>query len=108
MKELALKVFIAASVIAPPAIAGDFEGSIKMGLFEDEEAVMERVKINIVEAIEIAKKKTDGFIMEAELEKEDGYLVWGIEFLDKNNKKQELYIDPVTGEVLSMEQGGKQ
>ncbi|HAZ60889.1 MAG TPA: hypothetical protein DCY89_04865 [Gammaproteobacteria bacterium] len=107
MKELTITAFIAASVIAPPAIAGDFQGSIKMGHFDDEEAVMEQVKVDIVQAIEIAKKKVDGFIVEAELEKEDGYLVWGMEFLGKNNKKHELYIDPVTGEVLAMEQEGK-
>ena len=101
MKELAITAFIAASLIASPAIAGDFKGSIEMGLFEDEDAVIDRVKISIVEAIEIAKKKIDGYVIEAELEKEDGYLVWEIEFLDKNKKKHKIHVDPVTGEVLS-------
>jgi len=101
MKKSVIMAFIAASLIASPVIAGDFKGSIKMGLFEDEDTVIDRVKINIVEAIEIAKKKIDGYVIEAELEKEDGYLVWEIEFLDKNKKEHEIHVDPVTGEVFS-------
>ena len=101
MKRLVIMAFVAASLIASPAIAGDSKGSIKMGLFEDEVTAIDRVKINIVEAIEIAKKKIDGYVIEAELEKEDGYLMWEIEFIDKNKKEHEIHVDPVTGEVLS-------
>jgi len=101
MKNLAIMAFIAASLIIAPAIAGGFKGSIKLGLFDDEDTVIDQVKIGIVEAIDIAKKKIDGFITEAELEKKDGYLVWEVEFLDKNKVEHKIHVDPVTGEVLS-------
>ncbi len=59
-----------------------------------------QVKISIEEAIKIAKQKIDGQVFEAELEKENDYLVWDIDILDKNKMKREVIVDPVTGEVL--------
>lgn len=103
MKKVVIMVFITASLIATQAIAGDFKGSIKMGVFEAEGTAIEQVKISIVEAIEIAKKRLDGWVVEAKLEKEEGYLVWEIEILDKNKKEHEIIVDPVTGDVLYQE-----
>lgn len=59
-----------------------------------------QVKISIEEAIKIAKQKIDGQVFKAELEKENDYLVWDIDILDKNKMKREVIVDPVTGEVL--------
>lgn len=102
MKKVAIMVFVTVSLIAAQAISGDFKGSIKMGFGEKAQAVtsIEQVKISIEQAIEIAKKRVDGRVFEAELEKEYGYLVWDIDILDKNKEKHEIVVDPVTGDVL--------
>ncbi len=58
-------------------------------------------RITIGQAISIAEKEANGEAVEAELEKEDGRMVYDIDVLTPSGK-MEVFIDPETGRVLSV------
>ncbi|MBM7606327.1 putative membrane protein YkoI [Metabacillus crassostreae] len=55
------------------------------------------------EAIEIAKKKITGKLVEIELDEDDGRYEYEMEF-DTSDGERDITIDAVTGEVLELEQ----
>ncbi len=59
-------------------------------------------ELTLTEAIAIAEAETGGTAIEAEWEMEDGMRLIEVAVLDGSDET-ELTIDPVTGEVLSME-----
>jgi len=59
-----------------------------------------RAKISMEEARAIALKKVSGVILEEELEKEDGKLMYSFDIRDQNGKVFDVEIDAITGEVL--------
>ena len=59
-------------------------------------------ELTLTEAIAIAEAETGGAAIEAEWEMEDGVRLIEVAVLDGSDET-ELTIDPVTGEVLSME-----
>ncbi len=58
-------------------------------------------RITIGQAIVIAEKETNGEAVEAELEKEDGRVVYDVDVLTPSGK-MEVFIDPENGAVLSV------
>lgn len=54
------------------------------------------IKVTMTDAITKAKAMQSGTIVKAKLEKEDGKLVYEIEFLD-NGKEMEVMVDAVSG-----------
>jgi len=81
MKKCVLLVSAAVLLVSTNLMAGDFKGSIKMGLFESETKAMKQVKVPICQAIEAAKAAVPGQVVEAEVEEEDGYLVYKVKIL---------------------------
>lgn len=78
-------------------------GSAQAGIFDKNDFSAEelaKVKITIVEAISKAQTKQSGTPVEAKLEKEDGKIVYDIEFYE-NGKEVEMVVDAITGEVES-------
>lgn len=57
-------------------------------------------KISIQDAIAIATKAAEGKVIEAALDREDGFLVYEIEVLMPHQIKKELLIDAGDGKVL--------
>jgi uncharacterized membrane protein YkoI len=62
-----------------------------------------RVKITIEQARKIALEKVKGTIIEEELEKENGRLIYSIEIREENKKVQDVEVDAVTGEIVKVE-----
>lgn len=96
---------IAALSVGVPAVAN-------AGLLGDKDDEMKtsqvsQVKVSITDAIQKAQAKHSGTIVKAELEDEDGRLVYEIEYLD-NDKETEMLVDAMTGEVTSGEDGEKE
>lgn len=60
-------------------------------------------KVTMEEAIQTAKTKFPGRVMEAELESEDGALVYEVEIVSASGETQEIEIDAQSGKVLSNE-----
>ena len=63
-------------------------------------AQMSQVKVSITDAIQKSLKKHHGTVVSADLENEDGRLVYEIEYLN-DGKEMEVLVDAVTGEVMS-------
>lgn len=59
-------------------------------------------RITIGQAILIAEKETGGEAIEAELDEEDGVLIYEVEVL-RDQTEIEVSINPETGDILSIE-----
>lgn len=71
------------------------------GMFDSDDFSTEQlatVKVSMTDAIAKAKALQSGTVVKAKLEKEDGKLVYEIEFLD-NGKEMEVMVDAVSGNV---------
>jgi len=100
MKKLLLSTVVAGLLVGSSAVADDFKGSIRMGLFDSEKKAMHKVTVSMIQAIEAAKKSIDGQVVKAKLDEEDDYLVYEVKIIDKNGKKVEVLVDPVTAKIL--------
>ncbi len=77
-------------------------GTAMAGMLDDDVNAkqLETVKVSITDAIAKAKAKQTGTVIKAELEDEDGKLVYEVEFMD-NGEEKEMLVDAITGEVMS-------
>ncbi len=75
------------------------KGTIKLSGQTDSER-LKLAKISLVDAIQKATKKNNGKATEAELEEENGFLVFSVEVLGKDQRKRKVYVDAGTGEIL--------
>ncbi len=57
----------------------------------------------IQQASELALNIVPGTIIEAELEREDGVLIWEVEVVNGENQTVELMLDAMSGELLGQE-----
>jgi len=74
---------------------------------EDEEVSPEerkRVKISADQARKTALERVAGTIVEEELEKENGRIVYSIEIRDKNQKVFDVEVDAETGAIVNVEE----
>lgn len=94
----------AASLMTTAVMADDdFEGSIKMSLFESEHKAMREVKISMINAIKAAKAKASGRVIKAKLDEEDHYLIYKIKLVSDKGEKTEVIVDPVSAKVLKID-----
>ncbi len=61
-------------------------------------------KISFDQAIQKALAAVKGKVLEAELEEEDGFLVYEVEIVGQNRSVTEVMVDAGNGEILAMEQ----
>ncbi len=54
--------------------------------------------------LQISRERVQGYILEVELEQEDGRLIYEIEILDEKGLAWEIELDARTGEILKQEQ----
>ena len=60
--------------------------------------------ISIEQAIETAKGKVSGKVIEAELETEHDTTVWEVEIVTSKNELFEVHIDAASGKVIDVEE----
>lgn len=58
-------------------------------------------EIDMANAASIAYQHSAGSIIEAELEKDDGSLIWEVEMVDESNNLIKFELDGMSGEILS-------
>jgi len=63
-----------------------------------------KAKVTIDEAIKTASEKVPGKVVEAELEKKHGTLVWEVEVVTAENKVVEVHIDAESGALIDVEE----
>ena len=96
-------VLIALIVIgAVPAEQANLTGSIQVKS-HDEVVLAEMAKIPLVSAVDIALKIVPGKACKAELENENGYLVYGVEIAKSDSQITEVKVDAGNGKVLKIE-----
>lgn len=61
------------------------------------------VSTDLKTAAELALSNVPGMIIEAELDKDNGHLVWEIEIVDQNQQRVSIELDGQTGEILEQE-----
>jgi uncharacterized membrane protein YkoI len=63
-----------------------------------------QVKVPFDQAAQTAVQKVAGKVIEVELEKADGKVVWEVEILTADGKLEELYVDAVAGGVVEVKE----
>lgn len=104
MKKSILSIVGIMSIMTTLSLADDFKGSIKKGFFESEHTAIKKVTVPMIKAIQVAKSATSGQVVKAELEEEDGYIVYKIIILDSKGDEQKILVDPVTAKILKSEE----
>lgn len=81
--------------------------SDEKGKEEDESKVADlakTAKVTIQDAIKTASEKMAGTVVEAELERKHGKIVWEIEIVGADGKVTEVHIDAASGAVIDTEE----
>ena len=68
-------------------------------LFETNTDLIATAKITLEEAVRHALLSVPGKVVEAEIVKEDGRIVYEIEIVDRTNKTQKVYVDAQNGQT---------
>ena len=68
-----------------------------------ETALAQMEKVSLDSAVKTALKAVPGKVLKAELENENGYLVYGIEIARADNQMVDVKIDAGNGKVLKLE-----
>ena len=95
-----LAIVPAAEVSETPQIKGT------IAVQDDSKAVLSLARIPIEHALEAAAKVVTGKVVKAELDEEDGFLVWEVEVISPNSGKTELLLDAGDGSVLRTKRSG--
>lgn len=94
------------ALVSSPIFADDIKGSIKVGVGKEDD-YPNLAKITLEDAVKAALTKVPGKAVEAELDKEDGYLVYEVKIVSADKKKHELKVDAGTKEILKSEEKNK-
>jgi uncharacterized membrane protein YkoI len=99
-----IKSTIYSALIAGLCVAG-LIASASAGDKEDQAKLEAKAKVTKAEAQKIALAKVpNGTVKDAELEEEDGKLIWSFDITTPNSKDiTEVNVDAKTGEVVSVE-----
>lgn len=81
-----------------------YKGSISVGQAQESD-LPGLAKLSFEEAMRAALARIPGNVLKAELEDENGYLVYGIEVVSGDRSMTEVKVDAGTGAILSLEKG---
>ena len=70
---------------------------------DDEKVSLENIAVSMEQATAIALEQVAGTAVGAEVESEDGKLIWEVEVQNENGEIYEVEIDAVTATVLEVE-----
>ncbi|WP_342346425.1 PepSY domain-containing protein [uncultured Nitrospira sp.] len=103
---LALTMFLGLLLVSLP---NDSEAKKEKGDKEKEMVELATTtKVSIEEAIKVVKEKMPGTVIEAELEKEEGKIVWEVKVVTATGELKEVFVDVQTGQFVQIEEKPKQ
>ena len=79
------------------------ENSRSTPLRDDDAAQLQEAEIDILQAMRIALGQQDGDIVEVDLDDENGTTIWDVAVRVASGDDRDLYIDAVTGELVSID-----
>lgn len=94
-------VLCVTAVLISPAWSDD-KGKGKMDEVKEAVEMAAAAKVTVDQAIKTASEKVSGKVIEAELEKKSGRLVWEVEVVTADNKLMEIIIDAASGTVVNV------
>jgi len=106
MKQLVgiMAVAIGIVLVLNGPVWSDQKGKGKKDESKETVEMASRAKVTIDQAIKTASEKVPGKLVEAELEKKHGTLVWEVEVVTAENKVVEVHIDAESGAVIDVEE----
>jgi uncharacterized membrane protein YkoI len=78
-------------------------GCPAFAMFESNGELVTAARLTLDEAVKIAVMAIPGRAVEAQIEKEDGKIVYQVDILDVNNKTHTVYVDAITGRLVKVE-----
>ena len=90
----------AANQVVTVEIDGQTGEILSTSTDDDDEAIALVNAVDLSQAINIVKAVEQGAIVEAELETEDGLLIWEVESIGASDQETKFRVDAQTGEVL--------
>jgi uncharacterized membrane protein YkoI len=102
-----LGILLAFGSVVLKAEQADYTGSIKVK-DQNEATFSEMAKISLDSAVNEALKQVPGKVMKAELENENGYLVYGVEIAKADHQIYDVKVDAGNGKVLKIDQDKKE
>lgn len=103
--SIVLAALIAFGGVAANAQHANRQGSIRME--SDEARFADMAKISISSAINAASKQFPGKVLTAELENENGYLVYGVEIAMPDRQIMDVKVDAGNGKILKADKDRK-
>ncbi len=106
MKQLVGMMAVAIGIVLAlnGPVWSDQKGKGKKDESKETVEMASRAKVTIDQAIKTASEKVPGKLVEAELEKKHGTLVWEVEVVTAENKVVEVHIDAESGAVIDVEE----
>jgi uncharacterized membrane protein YkoI len=98
-----MAVAICAMLVLNGPAWSDQKGKGKKDESKETVEMAAKAKVTIDQAIKTASEKVPGKVVEAELEKKHGTLVWEVEVVTAENKVMEVHIDAESGAVIDVE-----
>ena len=93
MHKLAVMLILVMSLWISPAWA----------LFESTDDLSASARLTLDEAVRIAVTAIPGRAVEAQIEKEDGKIVYEVEIIDTSSKTRTVYVDALNGTLLKVD-----
>src|SRR5437867_1245137 len=106
MKIAGRKIVLLVALIGSALVLSLPAWSDERGKEEDESKVADltkTAKVTIQDAIKTASDKMAGTVVEAELERKHGKIVWEVEIVGADGKVTEVHIDAASGAVIDTE-----
>lgn len=79
-------------------------GLIKVG-DSNEQTMTKMAKLSVFDAIQIANKAAPGKVVELQLDKENGFLIWEVSKIAEDGQEVQLKLDAGNGRLLAAETG---
>ena len=107
MKVAGRRIVLLVTLIGSALVLNVPAWSDEKGHEEDESKVADlakTAKVTIQDAIKTASDKIAGTVVEAELERKHGKIIWEVEIMRADGKVTEVHIDAASGAVIDTEE----
>ena len=107
MKVAGRRIVLLVALIGSALVLNVPAWSDEKGHEEDESKVADlakTAKVTIQDAIKTASEKMAGTVIEAELERKHGKIIWEVEIMRADGKVTEVHIDAASGAVIDTEE----
>ena len=107
MKVAGRRIVLLVTLIGSALVLNVPAWSDEKGHEEDESKVADlakTAKVTIQDAIKTASEKMAGTVIEAELERKHGKIIWEVEIMRADGKVTEVHIDAASGAVIDTEE----